>query len=196
MAWGTPAFDAGLEHDDVLTAIDGKPFSAAALKNRKPGDKVTFEVRHVGGTIGTGTLIFGEDPTEEAVLAEAAGHSLSPAQKAFRAAWLGSKQRAASGFSALFVARNRPGTLDDPDVIPRVHRHARHLSVNPLVRHLWPQGIDLIAGRGGRLRTHDALERALCGRQSTEGHHADCEPLPPVHHARDDSTPKAATIRP
>jgi predicted metalloprotease with PDZ domain len=95
MAWGTPAFDAGLEHDDVLTSIDGKPFNAAALKNRKPGDKVTFEVRHVGGAIGTGVLTFGEDPTEQAVLAEAAGNSLSPEQKAFRAAWLGSKQRAA-----------------------------------------------------------------------------------------------------
>ena len=52
MAWGTPAFEAGLEHDDVLTSIDGKPFTAAALKNRKPGDKVTFEVRHVGGATG------------------------------------------------------------------------------------------------------------------------------------------------
>ena len=95
MAWGTPAFDAGLEHDDVLTSIDGKPFAAAALKNRKPGDKVTFEVRHVGGATGTGVLTFGEDPTEQAVLAEASGTSLSPEQKAFRAAWLGSKQRAA-----------------------------------------------------------------------------------------------------
>ena len=27
MAWGTPAFEAGLEHDDVLTSIDGKPFT-------------------------------------------------------------------------------------------------------------------------------------------------------------------------
>ena len=95
MAWGTPAFEAGLEHDDVLTSIDGKPFNAAALKNRKPGDKVRFEVRHVGGATGTGVLTFGEDPTEQAVLAEASGTSLSPEQKAFRAAWLGSKQRAA-----------------------------------------------------------------------------------------------------
>ena len=59
------------------------------------GSQVTFEVRHVGGAIGTGVLTFGEDSTEQAVLAEAAGNSLSPEQKAFRAAWLGSKQRAA-----------------------------------------------------------------------------------------------------
>ena len=93
MAWGSPAFDAGLEHDDVLTAIDGKPFTAAALKNRKPGDKVTFEVRHPGGVTATGVLTFGEDPAEQAVLAESAGNSLSAEQKAFREAWLGSKQR-------------------------------------------------------------------------------------------------------
>jgi predicted metalloprotease with PDZ domain len=92
--WGTPAFDAGLEHGDVLTSLDGKPFTAAALKNRKPGDKVAFEVRHVGGVTASGVLTFGEDPTEHAVTAEAAGSSLSPEQKAFRDAWLGSRQRA------------------------------------------------------------------------------------------------------
>ena len=96
IAWGTPAFEAGLEHDDVLTAIDGKPFTAAALKNRKPGDKVSFEVRHVGGVTATGVLTFGEDPAEQAVLAESPGKPLNPEQKAFRAAWLGSKQHAAA----------------------------------------------------------------------------------------------------
>ena len=34
MAWGTPAFEAGLEHDDVLTSIDGKPFNAAAEESQ------------------------------------------------------------------------------------------------------------------------------------------------------------------
>jgi predicted metalloprotease with PDZ domain len=94
MAWGSPAFEAGLEHGDVLTSIDGKPFSAAALKNRRPGDKVVFEVRHVGGVTARGVLTFGEDPSEQAVLAETSGNSLSPEQKAFREAWLGSRQRA------------------------------------------------------------------------------------------------------
>jgi len=94
MAWGSPAFEAGLEQDDVLTAIDGKPFMAAALKNRRPGDKVAFEVRHPGGATGSGMLTFGEDPAEQAVLAEATGKPLTPEQKAFRDAWLGSKQRA------------------------------------------------------------------------------------------------------
>jgi predicted metalloprotease with PDZ domain len=94
MAWGSPAFEAGLEHDDVLTSIDGKPFTAAALKNRKPGDKVAFEVRHTGGATGRGVLTFAEDPSEQAVLAESSGNPVSTEQKAFRQAWLGTKQRA------------------------------------------------------------------------------------------------------
>ena len=95
IAWGTPAFEAGLEHDDVLVTVDGKPFTAAAVKNRKPGDKVTFEVRHVGGAISSGVLTFGEDPAEQAVLIENAGGRLSPEQQALRGAWLGSRQRTA-----------------------------------------------------------------------------------------------------
>ena len=94
MASGTPAFEAGLEHDDVLTSIDGKPFTAAALKNRKPGDKVAFEARHIGGVTARGVLTFAEDPAEQAVLAETSGKPLTPEQKAFREAWLGSRQRA------------------------------------------------------------------------------------------------------
>ena len=93
IAWGTPAFEAGLEHDDVLTSIDGKPFSAALLKERKPGDSVTFEVKHRGGVVGRGTLRFGVDPAQQAVLNESGGRPLSAQQKAFRDAWLGSQRR-------------------------------------------------------------------------------------------------------
>jgi predicted metalloprotease with PDZ domain len=93
MDWGSPAFEAGLEHDDVLTALDGQPFSAALWKDRKPGDRVTFEVRHRGGVIGKGTLTFGTDPARQAVLNESAGKPLTAEQKAFRAAWLGSQRR-------------------------------------------------------------------------------------------------------
>ena len=48
----------------------------------------------MGGATASGVLTFAEDPTEQAVLAEASGNSLSPEQKAFREAWLGSRQRA------------------------------------------------------------------------------------------------------
>jgi len=91
--WGTPAFEAGLEHDDALTSIDGKPFSASLLKDRKAGDTVTFTVKHRGGVEGKGTLTFGADPSRQAMLAESGGKPLTAEQKAFRAAWLGSQRR-------------------------------------------------------------------------------------------------------
>jgi predicted metalloprotease with PDZ domain len=81
--WGTPAFEAGLEHEDVLISVDGQPFSAALLKDRKPGDRVTFEVKHRGGVTGKGTLTFGADPARQAVLNESAGKPLTAEQKAF-----------------------------------------------------------------------------------------------------------------
>jgi predicted metalloprotease with PDZ domain len=93
MAWGTPAFDAGLEHDDVLLSIDGQPFSPALLKEHKPGDSVAFEVKHRGGSTGKGTLKFGVDPAQQAILNESAGKPLTTEQKALREGWLGSQQR-------------------------------------------------------------------------------------------------------
>jgi predicted metalloprotease with PDZ domain len=93
MDWGSPAFNAGLEHEDVLISVEGQPFSPALLKDRKPGDTVTFEVRHRGGVTGKGTLTFGVDPAQQAVLNESAGKPLTAEQKAFRAAWLGSQRR-------------------------------------------------------------------------------------------------------
>ena len=85
--------DAFLEHEDVVISVDGQPFSQALLKDRKPGDRVTFEVKHRGGVTGKGTLTFGTDPSRQAVLNESAGKPLTAEQKAFRMAWLGSQQR-------------------------------------------------------------------------------------------------------
>jgi predicted metalloprotease with PDZ domain len=93
VAWGTPAFEAGLEHDDVLLSIDGQPFSPALLKGRKPGDRITFEVKHRGGVTGRGTLTFAVDPARQALLNETSGKPLTAEQKTLRDAWLGSQQR-------------------------------------------------------------------------------------------------------
>jgi predicted metalloprotease with PDZ domain len=93
MAWDSPAFEAGLEHGDVIVSVEGKPFTRALLAGRKPGDKVALTVRHVGGVTEETTLTFGEDPTEQAVLAENSGQTLTAAQKAFRDSWLGAKSR-------------------------------------------------------------------------------------------------------
>lgn len=95
VAWGTPAFAAGLEEDSVLTEIDGRPASQIleVLKGRKPGDRVAIAFTRRSGERATATLTLGEDPALEGVPAESAGGTLTPEQKAFRDAWLGSKRK-------------------------------------------------------------------------------------------------------
>jgi predicted metalloprotease with PDZ domain len=89
--WGTPAFVAGLEQGDTILTSDGKPY-AEALKDRKPGEKLTLEVKRPTGKTVTLSLTLGEDPSLEAVPVEAAGGTLTAEQKAFRDSWLGSKR--------------------------------------------------------------------------------------------------------
>jgi len=50
---GSPADDAGLKKDDVITAVDGRSVESVddvrgALEDKGPGDKVTFSVRRDG----------------------------------------------------------------------------------------------------------------------------------------------------
>ena len=92
MPWGSPAFVAGLEHGDVVVAVNGQPYSPAAVKNAQPGDAVTLQVRRIDGRTVTLQLTYGEDPRLEAVPVELSG-TLTPAQRAFRDAWLGSKRK-------------------------------------------------------------------------------------------------------
>ena len=52
---GSPADNAGLKKDDVITAVDGRSVSSVAdvrgaLQDKSPGDKVTFSVRRDGQT--------------------------------------------------------------------------------------------------------------------------------------------------
>lgn len=93
--WGTPAFAAGLEQGDVITTVEGKPFES--LKGRKPGEKLSVQVRRPTGQVSTLTLTLVEDPALEAVAVEDSGGTLSAAQKAFRESWLGSKARVEAG---------------------------------------------------------------------------------------------------
>jgi predicted metalloprotease with PDZ domain len=94
VAWGTPAFEAGLEQDAVIRSIDGRPASqiGEVLKARKPGDRVAIAFTRRSGDHATGTLVLGEDPALALVPVErSGGGALTAGQKAFRAAWLGSK---------------------------------------------------------------------------------------------------------
>jgi predicted metalloprotease with PDZ domain len=95
LPWGSPAFDAGLDQGDVIVDVDGKAMAAgvlqAAVKARKPGDRLQITLKHRGGATGTATITLKEDPSLEAVTVESIGGTLTAEQKAFRDAWLGSK---------------------------------------------------------------------------------------------------------
>lgn len=95
VAWGTPAFDAGLEEGDVIASVDGKPFDG--FKARKPGDRVVLVVTRPTGRKVSLAMTLGEDPGLEAVPAERAGAPLTSEQKTFREHWLGSKARQPAG---------------------------------------------------------------------------------------------------
>jgi predicted metalloprotease with PDZ domain len=91
--WGSPAFKAGLEHGDTIVAIDGNPYTADAIKDRRPGDTIKLQVRRVDGRAAALTLTFAVSPALEAVAIESANGTLTPEQKAFRDAWLGSRRK-------------------------------------------------------------------------------------------------------
>lgn len=96
VAWGTPAFEAGLEQGDTITSLNGETFSggmADVIAKRKPGDKIVVEFKRPTGATGKTTMTLRENPALEAVPVETAGGTLAPEQKTFRDAWLGSKLR-------------------------------------------------------------------------------------------------------
>lgn len=93
---GSPAYSAGLDRGDELVSFDGATVSSAdrleeLVRRRKPGDKVRATIRRNGITHEL-TIDVEEDPHLELVLAERTGRQLTPAERAFRDAWLGSKQ--------------------------------------------------------------------------------------------------------
>ena len=93
VAFGTPAFAAGIDQGDVITSVGGAAFThlQAALKGRKPGEAVAVEFRRPSGVVVKSTITLAEDPALEAVTVESTGGTLTAAQKAFRESWVGSK---------------------------------------------------------------------------------------------------------
>ena len=88
---GFAAFDAGLDQGDVIVDVDGKAMASgvlqAALKSRKPGDRLTITFKRRGGATGTATITLKEDPSLEAVTLESTGGTLTAGQKRFRESW-------------------------------------------------------------------------------------------------------------
>jgi len=94
---GTSAYAAGLEQDDVITSIDGEAIAsngraAEVLRRHKPGDQVKVGFVRRNGPVSA-TIALVEDPSLELVTLESTGATPADAQKAFREAWLGTKQR-------------------------------------------------------------------------------------------------------
>jgi predicted metalloprotease with PDZ domain len=89
--FGSPAYAAGLERDDLVLSVDGRALLAgdtlaAAVRQRKPGESVQVVFERRGGRVQRAmTPVL--DPT--VVVAPAA--AASEAQRRFRAAWLSSR---------------------------------------------------------------------------------------------------------
>ncbi len=90
--FGTPAYAAGIDQDDVIVAIDGqKPAGALVQLARamKPGAVMKVTVRSRDGKESVREIAITADPHIEVVPVEAAGGTPTAAQKAFRDSWLG-----------------------------------------------------------------------------------------------------------
>ena len=93
---GTPAYEAGLEQNDVIAGVNGQPVASLqqfneAVASAKPGDRLAVAVKRGTAAIAA-TIVVQEDPELEAVLVEDAGGTPTAEQKAFRDAWLGSRR--------------------------------------------------------------------------------------------------------
>jgi predicted metalloprotease with PDZ domain len=95
--FGSPAYKAGIDRDDVIVSVGGSRVSSAtdidrALAARKAGDSVTAVIDRRGQQL-TVTIALIEEPRLEIVAAEQTGQSLTPGQTRFREAWLRSGSR-------------------------------------------------------------------------------------------------------
>ena len=87
--FGTPAYAAGLETEDVVRTLDGQKATVEAwngLHDRKPGDTVKLVVVSRDGVARDVILTLQSDPALE--LSDL-GSAMTAAQRAFRKAWLG-----------------------------------------------------------------------------------------------------------
>jgi predicted metalloprotease with PDZ domain len=97
VAIGSPAYRAGLDRDDVITAVGGTAIRRAeevnaAIRATPPGGTVAVTYLHRGrGQPLMTTIRTVADPTLEVIPAEQAGRALSDAQRRFRDGWLSSR---------------------------------------------------------------------------------------------------------
>jgi predicted metalloprotease with PDZ domain len=94
--FGSPAYQAGLERDDVILAVAGLDVATPAdfnraIGGRRPGDQVPVVFERRGQRV-TGILRLAESPQIEIVPGESLGQALTLEQRAFREAWLNSPE--------------------------------------------------------------------------------------------------------
>jgi predicted metalloprotease with PDZ domain len=92
MSMNSPAWNAGLDRDDVVTQIGGERISSqeeanAVILRRKPGDRISVTYVDRNGVSKQATMTLAENPHLEIVDAP----SMTTAQRAFRDAWLRSR---------------------------------------------------------------------------------------------------------
>jgi S1-C subfamily serine protease len=95
--YGSPAYQAGLERDDVLVTVGGTKVTRAVeveklVTSRKPGEPlpVVYERR---GVRASTALKLVDDPRLTLTPIEEGGQTLTDAQRRFREAWLSSATR-------------------------------------------------------------------------------------------------------
>jgi predicted metalloprotease with PDZ domain len=92
---GTALYNAGIDVDDILVSLDGKPVKKqteleAILKEHKPGEAVAVEFSHRGDS-KKATLTLGENPGFTLVTFEKEGKTPTADQLQFRKSWFSSK---------------------------------------------------------------------------------------------------------
>jgi predicted metalloprotease with PDZ domain len=95
--FGSPAYGAGIDREDVIVSLGGTRVGSVAdvdrvLASRKPGDSLQVVIDRRGQTIRS-AMVLVEDPRREVVPAEELGQPVTDAQRRFRDDWLRSGGR-------------------------------------------------------------------------------------------------------
>jgi predicted metalloprotease with PDZ domain len=89
---GSPAYEAGLERDDVILSVGGSDVSSASdvdreFRSRRPGEEVRVVFERRGQRV-TSIVRLIADPRQELAPVEETGSAPTPAELEFREAWL------------------------------------------------------------------------------------------------------------
>jgi predicted metalloprotease with PDZ domain len=92
---GSPLYRAGLDRDDEILSVDGEAISSLnqleiILQRHRPGDTIPIVFARRDGRV-TGSVMLEEDPRIEIVPVERTGRQPTSAERAFREAWLTSR---------------------------------------------------------------------------------------------------------